>query len=64
MLIHFKINLIILKIWWFFVAIEPAEPPVGPVNQWASHLTGSLTVRFLKLCIYATQNFVDSCLVS
>jgi hypothetical protein len=26
-----------------FVAIEPAEPPVGPVNQWASHLTGSLT---------------------
>jgi hypothetical protein len=26
-----------------FVAIEPAEPPIGPVNQWASHLTGSLT---------------------
>jgi hypothetical protein len=26
-----------------FVAIESAEPPVGPVNQWASHLTDSLT---------------------
>jgi hypothetical protein len=42
MLIFFKINLIIYQIWWFFVAIEPAEPPVRPVNQWASHLTGSL----------------------
>jgi hypothetical protein len=36
-----KINLIIY--WWFFIAIEPAEPPVGPVNQWASRLSGSLT---------------------
>jgi hypothetical protein len=25
-----------------FVAIEPAEPPVGSVNQWAGHLNGSL----------------------
>jgi hypothetical protein len=27
----------------FFVAIKPTEPPAGPVNQWANHLTGSLT---------------------
>jgi hypothetical protein len=37
-----KINLIIYSIWWFFVAIELAEPPVTPVNQWSIYLTGSL----------------------
>jgi hypothetical protein len=43
-----KINLIIFSIWWFFVAIELAEPRVGPVNQWAIHLTGSLAGPFFK----------------
>jgi hypothetical protein len=38
----FEINLIIYSIWWFFVAIEPIEPPVEPMNQWAIHFIGSL----------------------
>jgi hypothetical protein len=50
-----KINLIIYQIWWFFVAIEPDEPPVRPVNQWASHLTGSLTGLVFKTMIWTCQ---------
>jgi hypothetical protein len=33
MLFFSEIKSIIYKIWPFFVAIEPAEPAVGPVNQ-------------------------------
>jgi hypothetical protein len=48
MLNYSKNNLIIYYIWRFFVAIEPTEPLVGPVNQWASHLTGSLAGPVFK----------------
>jgi hypothetical protein len=29
----YEINLIIYKIWWFFVTIEPAKPEVEPVSE-------------------------------
>jgi hypothetical protein len=40
-----------------FVAIEPAETPVGQVNQWASHLTGSLIGPVFETMVQAEKKY-------